>query len=273
MPVLKLLIAMQAAVATPPQDTLIVEVLVQPGNEQVVVLAEASGDSALALPGGSVGRLLGLTLPPVVTLAELRERVGPGVVVTWQPARLRLVIHDTYGALPTTRRRLDELRAQSRAQPADLRGPLGLAMAFLRDDTGANQLDVGYVLARAAAFVSRSSEAGLQWNVSAAPLSRLWLNYQDMEGPDRRYYVDARLAVGRGFVALSYRGDGELGANGAVTLGPLAGFADPFNDRYVVTMRGMIDAQFAREGERSLMRVSYGAVDPSAFSVPMVRRR
>ena len=273
MPVLALALALQAAVAGPAQDTLIVEVLLQPGNEQVVILAEAHGDSGLALPGTSVGRLLGLSLPPVVTLAELRERVGAGVMVTWQPTRLRLVIHDTYGSLPTTRRRLDELRARSRAQPADLRGPLGLAMAFLRDDTGANQVDVGYVLPRAAAFVSRSSEAGLLWSASAAPLSRLWLSYQDQEGPDRRYFLDARLAVGRGFVALSYRGDGELGANAALTLGPLAGFADPFNDRYVITMRGLIDAQFAREGERSLMRVSYGAVDPSAFSVPMIRRR
>lgn len=255
-------------------DTLIIEVSLHPAGQAAVVLASSGTSSdSLVLPGSPLSSLLGIDLPPVVTLGELCQAVGPMVEVRWEPERLRLVIVDAYVTLPTTRRRLDELRAEARAQPDLTRGGRGLALAYTRDDLGADQLDVGYVWPRAAAFVSRSSEAPLAWSVSAAPLRQLWVSYRDEEGSDSPYNFDARLAIGRAFLGISYTEDGELGAQGAAALGPLVGFADPVNDRYVISLRGKVDAQLGRLGDRYSVRVSYGPSDPSAFTIPAIRRR
>lgn len=179
-----------------------------------------------------------------------------------------VTLNDPFAILPANRDRVDRLRAEAAGRgpeyvPGRYVGWFGGATV---DDRREALAELGYMVGRAQGRVTHSTVSGTSWAASANPVRPLWLTYaQHWSGPAR---VAARLAVPGGWVAADY-GDRRLDLEGAARLGRIVIYGST-RDRFAVTWRGGVDVQVGHSGERSAVRVSFGPIDPSPISTPMV---
>lgn len=247
-------------------DSLLVEVRLA-GVGRLMLMAEPVGES-LRLPTEPVFALAGRENPPVIaaSLEELEELLG--VTVAWSPQQLLVTLQDPFATLPANRARVDRLRAEAAGRgggevPGRYFGWFG---GVTLDDRREALMDLGYSLGRAQTHVSHSTVSGTAWSASANPVRPLWLSYSQRStgGPLLR----ARVVVDAGWISADYR-NREFGVDGAASVGPVVIYASS-RDRFAVTWRGAVDVQVGHAGKRSAVRVSFGPVDPSPLSTPMV---
>lgn len=264
-----LLIAWSALPATlrgQESDSLLVEVRLA-GVGRLMLMAEPVGRS-LRLPAEPIFALAGRGAPPApaATLEELEGLLG--ITVIWSPRQLLVTLQDPFATLPSNRARVDRLRAEAAgrgggAVPGRYAGWFG---GITMDDRREALADLGYALGWAQARVSHSTISGTAWSASANPIRPLWLSYAHR--PVGGSQVRARVVIPHGWVSADYRGR-KFGVDGAATLGPVVVYASS-RDRFAVTWRGAVDVQVGHAGNRSAVRVSFGPVDPSPISMPMV---
>jgi hypothetical protein len=200
------------------------------------------------------------------SLEELEELLG--VTVTWSPRQLLVTLQDPFATLPSSRARVDRLRAEAVGRggggvPGRYVGWFGGITVDHRREALA---DLGYALGWAQARVSHSTVSGTAWAASANPIRPLWLTYAQRSSGGSQ--VGARVVVPSGWVSADYR-NRRFGVDGAAAIGPIVVYAST-RDRFAVTWRGAVDVQVGHTGERSAVRVSFGPVDPSPISVPLV---
>ena len=264
---LVVLLLVPSAIATAQKPDSLLVVVRLDGVGSIMVMAGTEG-SSLRLPAGPVYDLVGLGLPPLpeMTLDQLREELG--VQVIWSPRQLQVLIRDVRQTLPASMARLDRLRALATTRAENglqqsYAGPFG---GLTLDDRGSALGELGYSQRWGQLRVSHSTRSGTSWSAAASPLSSLWLTYARSPLAGSRY--GARLALEQGWVSGGYQ-MGRFGIEGAAALGPVVVYASS-RDRFAITWRGSVDVQVGHTGERSALRVSFGPVDPSPVSVPMV---
>lgn len=258
-----------SAVVAQAADTLVVEVRLD-GIGSTYALATGGPDSTtIRFSSREIFEFVELVAPAdaMLSLQALRNELR--VDVFWLPSRLLLVVRDPNRALPVARRQLDELRARSRARaavPVELRSQ-GPYLALTMDEEDERLVEAGYSLGRIVGRWSHSTLSGQQWAVNASLDSRLWLSYRDSERDDPA--LGARLAFGRTWITADYNLD-KLELMGATSIGPLVIYATT-QDRAVITWRGPVQFQAGYSDNRGVLRVAYGNVPLSPFSIPYIR--
>lgn len=248
-------------------DSLLVEVTLA-GGESILVLAAPDGNGSLVLPAAEIYALAGLSAPPMpwIRLAEVGELLQVSVV--YSPRQMRVTLTDTRGVLPASRERLDRLRnaAMARNNAAFTGGRGGLFGGVTVDDRREALLDLGYAGSLIQVRGSHSTVSGTAFAAAVTPARPLWLTWS--HSPVLGSRIGARLALSRLWVAAEHH-DGRVGVQGSAQAGPLIVYASS-RDRFAVTWRGDVDVQLGHAGDRSSLRVSFGPIDPSPLSVPLV---
>jgi len=269
LPVVALCVSGPAGASAQAADTLIVEVRLE-GVGSTYALATGGPDSTtIRFSAREIFEFVELVAPAdaMLSLQALRDELR--VDVFWLPSRLLLVLRDPNRALPVARRQLDELRARSQARaavPVELRGQ-GPYLALTMDEEEERLVEAGYALRRLVGRWSHSTLSGHQWAVNASLDSRLWLSYRDSERDEPA--LGARLAFGRTWITADYDLE-KLELMGATSIGPLVIYATT-QDRAVITWRGPVQFQAGYAGDRGVVRVAYGNVPLSPFSIPYIR--
>lgn len=250
-------------------DTLIVEVRIEGVGSAWALATDGPDSTTIRFSAREIFDFVEMVAPanPMLSLQALRDELR--VDVFWLPSRMLLLIRDPNRALPVSRNQLDELRAQSRARaavPVELRGR-GPFLALTMDEAEERLVEAGYSLGRLVGRWSHSTVSGQQWAVNANVDSRLWLSYRDSERDEPA--LGARLALGRTWITADYDLD-NLELAGATSIGPLVVYATT-QDRAVVTWRGPVQLQAGYTGDRGVVRVAWGPVPLSPFSMPWVR--
>lgn len=260
------MLALPGALRAQAGDSLLVEVRLA-GVGRLMLMAEPFGES-LRLPTAPVFELAGRRDAPVAaaTLEDLEDLLGVSIV--WSPRQLLVTLQDPFATLPANRARVDRLRAEAGGRSgSEVPGRyFGWFGGVTLDDRREALLDLGYSVGRAQARISHSTISGTAWSASANPVRPLWLSYSQRSTGSP--LLRARVVVDDGWISADYR-NREFGLDGAVSLGPVVIYASS-HDRFAVTWRGAVDVQVGHSGERSAVRVSFGPVDPSPLSVPMV---
>lgn len=238
------------------------------GLGTIIVEGRLTADGTLELPVLPLERLTGegLGARDYVSLAELRQALGPRAQVMYDPRRARLVIDDPHVSLAATRALFERRRAAARARPGayEERGPYAMITA---DEDGGRLFEGGWSFGRFALHAARSSDAGAWWGVSVRPFARTYLSYSDGDQRGERFGV--RWAAGRTFLVASYRpASDDFRGHVATSVGPFAAFLED-DGTAAITFLGPVDVTVARTPDRYAMRLSYGR-QHSPFAVPRV---
>jgi len=269
LPFLVLVLVSASGASAQVTDTLVVEVRLE-GVGSTYSLAVGGPDSmTVRFSAREIFDFVELVAPAqaMLSLQALRSELRADVF--WLPSRLLLVIRDPNRALPVARRQLDELSARARVRadvPVELRGQ-GPYVALTMDEEEERLVEAGYAFRRVVGRWSHSTVSGQQWAVNASLASRLWLSYRDSEHDDPA--VGARVSIGRTWLTADYDLD-KLELAGATSIGPLFLYATT-QDRVVLTWRGPVQFQAGYARDRGVMRIAYGNVPLSPFSMPYIR--
>jgi hypothetical protein len=261
-----------ALLATPPPDTLLVEVVFVQTQAQVVVEAILTRDSVLLLPARPVYLLLGLGPPPAAwTTPAALQAAYPTVTVAWYPRELRVVILDNLDVLPASRRATAQHLAATRFASA-LSVQSGPFAAVSWDGGRHALLDLGYNWRGRVALVGRADDAGAAvWTASVAPSSHLYLTYED--GLARPPTASARVALGPVWLSAQYvRPQSPVVLAGLVHIGPVQAFASSQFGVLSLQPAGQMAVTVAQvwATHRTSVRLSVGPVPASPFAVPVV---
>ncbi len=260
-----------ALLVSPPRDTVLTEILLVSTSQRMVVEA-IEDDSTLLLPSAALHDLLGAAFSvPWVSLEQLR-RAYPTLIVRWSPEMNQVAVWDELHVLPATRKFYETTRASAMgAVPLPMfSGPYG---AVAVDDQRRALLDLGYLYRGRLSVAGRVDDRGIgQWNVSAAPWSRLFLGANG--GTRQATSVSSRVQAGPVWVSATYAEHRSLEVAGLVRGGPVLVFAS--RQYGVLTWQGSLwSAQIARTWTtgRTVGRISWGPVSASPFALPLTTLR
>jgi hypothetical protein len=235
-----------------------------PGAAPVTVEALLGRDSLLLLPARDVAAFLGTAAPTIewTTLAILR-REWPAVSFTFDARALTVYVSDPLAVLPASRLLQQRVDRASRGAPTVNAGRSGPFLSLTADDLGRSAVDGGFSWKGRAAATIRRTRLGTAWGVSLAPSSHLFASWAS----ERRAAV--RVATGPAWVSASWQ-DGRASADALVMWHQLALFAST-RDAFAVTINAApVGVQAGRTGKRTTLRLTYGPIGPSPFTVPQV---
>lgn len=254
----------------------LIEVRFPDADRSELVVGRLDADARLLLPTDRLETLLGeqLGAGPWITLDGLREALGPGVEVVYDPNAAALVVRDPRTLLQASRLALEErLNVARAAVGSDVgagvggRGPWAEILADDRRETVVAAGWGGRWWALAGSHSSLSDKTGLQ--ASLSPLRGVWLSYRD----DSRSSATATLRAARGpvFVALNTDTD-RVEGRAALMFGPLTAYATTAKSAALTYLNRRIGTTIAYDSQhdRWTTRLSFGRA-LSALSLPRVR--
>jgi hypothetical protein len=257
-----------------PRDTTLVEVMLVTTAERTTVEAIVEPDSTVRLPSSALRDLLGVSfIGPWVSVEQLRAQY-PTLVVQWRPAELRVLVFDELRSLPATRKFYETHRAAAFNTMA-IPQVSGLFGGVAVDDQRRVLADLGWLYKGRLQLAGRIDDRGTnQWNLSAAPTSRLFVNATG--GTRQPTSVSSRVQVGPIWLSATYAEQRPIEVAGLVRGGPVQVFASRQYGVLTVTPSGsLVTVQVARRwADRSTAaRISFGPSYASAFSFPVTSIR
>ena len=238
-----LVLALAVNLVNSPRDTVLVDVLLVPTAAHVIVEA-VEADSTLLLPATALHDLLGATFPaPWISLDQLR-RAYPTIVVRWSSEMAQVAIWDELAVLPAVRTFYESHRANAFNTMA-IPQYSGLLGGLAIDDQRRALLDLGYLYKGRLSLAGRVDDQGAgQWNVSAAPLSRLFIGASGGTGQPAQ--INGRVQAGPVWISTSYIPQHPIEVAGLVQGGPVAVFASRQFGVLTITPPGQLVVQLAR---------------------------
>jgi hypothetical protein len=249
-----------------PSDTVLTEILLVETRARVVVEAIAQ-DSMLLLPASALADLLGVQLiGPWVSLARLRQAY-PTIVVRWAQELAQVQIWDELSTLPAVKRFHEQHRATAFGT-APIPVYSGPYASFAADDREHHVTDVGYTWRSRLSVTGRYSSAlGSAWGITAAPSSRLYLNYS--AGTRQPPTASVRLMTGPAWALASWTPE-RWSLDALVRVGPVSVFGST-RETFALTINATpVGVQAGWTGQHKTLRLTYGPIPPSPFMVPTV---
>jgi hypothetical protein len=256
-----------------PRDTTLIELYLVTTSQRIVVEA-ITQDSTLLLPSSALHDLLGVAFPvPWVSLDQLR-RAYPTITVRWSPEMGQVQIFDELRVLPNTRRFYESHRA-SAFGTAPIPVYSGLYGSAAVDDERRALLDLGYLYRGRLSLAGRIDDAGVgQWNVSAAPFARLYVNA--MGGTRQPTTMSSRVQVGPVWISAAYTEQRPLEVSSLLRIGVVQAFASrQFGVLTITPPTSQVTLQVARQwdSKRTAARISFGPAYASPFGFPVTSIR
>ena len=234
------------------------------------VEAVLTADSTLLLPAPDVEQLLGLPSSGAawLTVAQLRQMFPP-IQVTWEPRALLVLIRDDLLVLPASRSTRDAIARQAQGAAPYQLTTSGPFLAVTANDAGRQLYEGGYSYrGKVALTAARSTTRGDAWTLSLMPSPVVFASVGEV---NRLPAASARIALGPAWTSVSWTRGQAVAVDALVQLHRVAFFASPTRDAYAVTVNVRpLGLQLGRSGNHNTAKLTYGALPPNPFAVPMV---